>query len=811
MALYAKIIISISHKDVDREFDYIIPNDLRDNIEVGSRVLVPFGKNNKSYEGYVVRLCDTIDFPQHKAKHIVKLLDNKPIISQELINLAFYMKEKYYTTFSTCIKCIVPTGISIKSDFIIQCNEIKEELKISKAQKKILDYIIENDRKVLLSEIEIDFGKYGLNTINSFEKLNYVSRTPTHETKNLSLKLNYAYLNYNHENIDEILYNVYEENDKQYKVIKFLMENDGSPITDIKIYLNISDSPIKTLVKKNIVYVLKKEVMRNVVYTKDIQKTYAPKLTDDQNNVINFIKNKKDIKPVLLHGVTGSGKTEIYLNLIEDVVAKGECAIVLVPEISLTSQVVDIFLKRFGSKVSVTHSRLSIGERYDQWQKAIRGDIQIMVGPRSALFTPFKKLGIIIIDEEHENTYKSETTPKYSAIEVGIERARLANCNIVLGSATPSIDSYFKVQNKIYDIVTINQRINKTTPKISVVDMRKELENGNKSMFSNILTEEISKNIKKGEQTILFLNRRGHSTFVSCRKCGCVLQCENCNVNYTYHININKLTCHYCGKKEDNPKNCPTCGSNFIKYFGVGTQKIEDEVKRVFPSAKVLRMDMDTTKLKHSHEKIINEFRAGNAQILIGTQMIAKGLDFPNVTLVGVIAADLSLNNGDYRAGEITYQLLTQISGRAGRSKLEGRVYIQTYDPQHYSIVFAKENNYKEFYNHEISLRRQMNYPPFSNVFNILLVSFDEKKVIKSMFTLLDIMNFYNRKGLFEMLGPSPALISKIKNKYRWRLIVKCEDEEKIKLFVIYCLDKLKDKEDLSNININITLNPSML
>ncbi|MCL2593545.1 MAG: primosomal protein N', partial [Defluviitaleaceae bacterium] len=451
---------------------------------------------------------------------------------------------------------------------------------------------------------------------------------------------------------------------------------------------------------------------------------------------------------------------------------------------------------------------LSYAERFDQWKNAKEGKVSVMIGPRSAIFAPFSNLGIIIIDEEHETSYKSDTTPKFDAREIAVKLSELTGATLVMGSATPSMESYFKTQNNEYNLITLEKRVNGSFPDVKIVDMRKELLNGNKSIFSEELFSAIKENIENDKQTILFLNRRGYSTFVSCRKCGCVMECEDCNINYTYHIYNDKLICHYCNKRLKNPENCPQCGSKYIKYFGVGTQKIEDEVRALFPNVEVLRMDMDTTQKKHAHENILEKFRRKEAQILIGTQMIAKGLDFPDVTLVGVVAADISLNSSDYKSGEQTFQLLTQVSGRAGRADYKGKVFIQTYNPEHYAVLYSKDNDYDNFFEHEIALRRQMNYPPYSHIFSVLFTCENEKKTIQSLFRLKEIFDHFNKNNDFEILGPSPAIISKIRRRYRWKIIVKSNDETRLKNYVLYCVEKLKSLDDVSDININLTLNP---
>ncbi len=617
-------------------------------------------------------------------------------------------------------------------------------------------------------------------------------------------------INYDTQDIDKLIADTLKRGSKQSRVLELFCGNGEIeiPQSHIRSILDIDNAPINTLVKKGILKITEQRTYRGG-YSKAAITDKKPNLTDEQQSVINKINDVEHLKPVLLHGVTGSGKTEVYLRLIEQVLSEGKQAIVLVPEISLTPQTVDRFVSRFGERVSLTHSRMSDGERYDQWTRAAKGEIDVMVGPRSAVFTPFEKLGIIIIDEEHEASYKADNSPRYDAREVALKLGELYGAKVVLGSATPSVISYYKTVTGEYTLAEMKHRVNMTMPQINVCDMRKELAEGNYSIFSRALQKAVRENLERGKQTILFLNRRGYSTFVSCRKCGYVMMCDNCNVNYTYHRGSNSLVCHYCGKSISLPEKCPACNSNYIKYFGTGTEKIEQEILKCFPKARVLRMDLDTTRKKNSHADILNTFRNGGADILIGTQMIAKGLDFPNVTVVGVIAADLSLNMNDYRSGEVTYGLLTQVSGRAGRAEEQGQVYIQTYNPQHYSIECTKNNDYLTYFNEEISFRRIMSYPPFSNVFYVLITSDNEDKARQAAETMAAIMSRYNKNNMFERLGPVPAIISKINNKYRYRILIKCTDEEKIKAYVLYCVDVFSKQKGFRGVSISIALNPN--
>ena len=533
-------------------------------------------------------------------------------------------------------------------------------------------------------------------------------------------------------------------------------------------------------------------------------------LTEEQINAINIIQDSMK-HVVLLKGVTGSGKTEIYMNLVKDVIKNEKSAIILVPEISLTPQMIERFKGRFGREVAVFHSKLSDGERYDEWHRVKEGKAKVVIGARSALFLPLKNLGIIIIDEEHENTYKSEQNPKYVTREVAEFISKLKGCKVILGSATPSIETYYRAISGDIELVELNKRVdNKPMPKIDIIDMREELKNGNVSMFSNKLFLEIKEALSRKEQIILFLNRRGFSTFVSCRSCGYVFKCPKCDISMTFHKN-GYLVCHYCGCGEKQPKICPKCKSKYVKHFGAGTERVEEEVRKYFRDAKILRMDMDTTRNKNSHEAIYNSFKNGEADILIGTQMISKGLDFENVTLVGILAADMSLNIPDYRAAEKTFQIITQVSGRAGRGKKEGKVILQTYNPSHYSLNYAKNYDYEGFYNEEFTTRGLMYYPPFGRIL-LVNVSSKNEKALKSFMNLLknELSKIYENEINIEMLGPVPCIISKIKDNFRWQIIFKGDLSQE------FC-KKIKDnlyqlnKNVYNEIKVNIDINPNNL
>ena len=593
------------------------------------------------------------------------------------------------------------------------------------------------------------------------------------------------------------------KSDKQRKVIDFLKDNVSAPKAVLKEMLDVSDAILKTLEKNEVIEIRDIEVGRDPFWNKKVDSDVAPTLTEEQRQVVESIDINGYSKN-LIYGVTGSGKTEVYLRLIKKVLDSGKNAIVLVPEISLTPQITNRFLARFGDVVAILHSGLSLGERYDEWKKIKSNKCRIVIGARSAIFAPLSNIGIIIIDEEHDTSYKSETSPKYDAKEVADYVAVTEEIPLVMGSATPDIVTYYKALNGEINLFELKNRVSKFgLPEVEIVDMREELATGNKTVFSRKLYYAMKEAIKNKEQIMLFLNRRGYSTFIMCRDCGYVVKCEDCDVSMTYHLDSNKLVCHYCGKTKDVMSTCPSCGSKNIRYFGSGTQKIEVEIKKYFPEARVIRMDVDTTRVKGGHEKILAKFKDEKIDILLGTQMIAKGHDFSNVTLVGILAADSSLNIGDYRANERTFQLLTQMAGRAGRGAKKGTAIIQTYMPDEFSINAAKEQDYERFYATEINMREKLNYPPFCDIIVSIISGTDEEKVRCEANKLYEVLH-----KQFNVYTPVPAPISKINNEYRWRVLLKEEiDYDKLKVFheLISVFYNQKDNE----VKVSIDVNPN--
>ena len=744
--MIAQVIINSNVKNLNKVFDYNVPTEMEGTICVGDRVLIPFGNKKNLEEGFVIGFKEKSDY---KVKDIAKIQEGIKL-TKENIDLAKLMARRYFCNISDCIKLMLPPGTASKN---IE-NRVKDKT------------------------------------------------------------LNFVYLKKEIEEIEDDIENKIIKSEKQKRVLNFLIQNERIQTTELEIITDTTNAVLKALEKKEYIEIIEEKVERNPFINKQIKPTKNLNLTNEQKEAFDKVNKaiiENEYKEFLLYGVTGSGKTEIYLQLIGEVLKNAKTAIVLVPEISLTPQMVDRFIARFGEeKIAVLHSKLSIGERYDQWNKIKNGECKIVIGARSAIFAPVSNLGLIIIDEEHDSSYKSETNPRYNAKELAGYMAKQNNVPLVLGSATPDIGTYYRAENGQTEMLKLTKRANNSNlPSVEVIDLRKELANGNRSILSTKLYSEIEENLKNKKQTILFLNRRGYSTFVMCRDCGYTVKCKNCNITMTYHLKNNKLKCHYCGHEEKNLTECPECKSKNIKYFGTGTQKLEEEIKKIFSTASTIRMDVDTVTKKNSHEEILNKFKNENIDILIGTQMVVKGHHFPNVTLVGVIAADSSLYIEDYRANERTFQILTQVAGRAGRDKLPGKVIIQTYNPESFAIECSKEQNYEKFYETEIELRKQLKYPPFCDIISIGVTDTDEMKVRNVSESLYKNINSIIKKENIQMLiyKPLPCPIDKIKNKYRWRIILKGKLNNKIIDVINMAIGKISSK----TIRIVVDTNPTNL
>jgi primosomal protein N' (replication factor Y) len=766
MIQVAKVVVDVPSKGTDRPFDYLVPENLIGEVKLGSRVEVPFGP--RKILGYVVGL--TLSAPTQKLKNILDVKDILPPLTQELLQLGQAMAEEYFCHTITAFQSMIPAVLKGKYQKKIYLGTVDALVDLD---IEPLVQLLEKKRSCTFEEAEETVGRPTLRKAIQSKIVLVEEHVGDRVTKE-----RIAWVRLKHTNMEDIP----KRAKKQLEVMQYLMEHPKDiPLATLLSETGANRQTVKALEERGMIQLEDREQYRDPYRNATFVPTVPLELTDEQQQAFDTITKPIEeghYQTVLLHGVTGSGKTEIYLQSIEKVLQQNKEAIVLVPEISLTPQMVDRFKGRFGDKVAVLHSRLSAGERYDEWRKIRRGEVQVAIGARSAIFAPFMKLGLIIIDEEHESSYKQEESPRYHAREIARWRAQFHQATLILGSATPSLESYFHARTNAYAWVTLNERVKgRPFPKVETVDMREELKQGNRTMFSKALTTSIQETIARGEQVVLFLNRRGYATFVLCRSCGEVANCDHCDIALTYHHTNRTVRCHYCGYTEQVPTTCPKCQSEHIRHFGTGTQKVEEELSKHFPGIRVIRMDMDTTSKKGSHERLLRSFGEGEADVLLGTQMIAKGLDFPKVTLVGVIAADTMLNLPDFRSVERTYQLLTQVSGRAGRHEQPGKVIIQTYQEDHYSIQMVANHESESFYRKELLLRKQHHYPPFCGLFTITVSHVDR---VLAMKYAVDITNVLKENAVYEVLGPVAPTVSKIKDRHRIQVMVKYPQDPEI-------------------------------
>ena len=720
------------------------------------RVLVPFGKGNKTSVAFVYEIIDKLD-EDFKTKDIISIIDENKLIEDELIDLAFYMSNTYLSPIQLSFKQVLPPTRIDKINTYFQTKKSSDDeiLKFLTRKRSKEEFVKKFPDKLdlLHSYIEKDMVK-----------LVYDAKDKHKVSYDTFIKLinNKASLPKNAK--------------KQIEIVSYLKENGTSEQKILLQATSASNSSIKSLEDKNIIEKFEKESEKSLIVDHKDYKSHV--LNEEQAKAFNKIESK-DSGKYLLFGVTGSGKTEIFLQVVEETIKEGKEAIILVPEISLTPQTIERFVGRFKQKIAIMHSRLTPKERFNQWRMIKNGEVKIAIGARSAIFAPFKNLGAIIIDEEHDKSYISAQDPKYHTSDIANFRANYQKAKLILASATPSINTMKDAMDGKYEILTLKQRVNKVMPDLSIIDMREELKNSNYSMLSLRLQEEIRKNLENHEQTILFLNKIGHDSFTFCRSCGYVVKCEACDVAMTYHKNVNKLVCHYCGRTKKQVTICPNCHSKKIKEFGAGTEKLEEEVRSLFKGANILRMDSMVATNRSKYDQMYKNMKNGNIDILLGTQMIAKGLDFENVTLVGIIAADLSLNVGDFSAQETAFQLLTQVSGRAGRSSKLGRAIIQTYKPDNFVIQAVKNNDYSSFLKSELNIRNAFAYPPYKNLISIRVVNSDRVRAVEISKQMTDTLRDVNKELLdVEIIGPNPCKISRINNKFRYNILIKASDKD---------------------------------
>lgn len=716
------VLVELSNKNIDRVFDYSVPDCFLDKIKLGIRVKVPFGK--MELEGFVVEVKDSSDI---EVKDILDVIDDEAILNSELLELGKKMQEDTLATLISCYQIMLPKALKAKNGQVIN--------------KKF-------DTYYYLNKDIVCYGKLS-----------------TSQEKIINLCM-----------------------EKEYVLRKELVD--------------ISLSSLNTLIKKNILLEKKLEHYR-LSYNEKIEP--KKELTNDQRSVVDEVLANTGYFPYLLFGVTGSGKTEVYMELIEDALNKGKTSIVLVPEISLTPQMVLRFQKRFGDNIAAIHSALSDGEKYDEWRRIVKGEAKIVIGARSAIFAPLNNIGMIIIDEEHSDSYKQDdSNPRYNAKDIALLRGKYHNCPVIMGSATPSLEVFARAKKGVFKLLELPNRINgKSLPHINIVDMN-EMISKTKGHFSPVLLEAISARLLKNEQIILLLNRRGYSSFVTCKNCGYTFKCPNCDITLTYHKSSRTLRCHYCGYGTKVYDTCPECHEKSINDLGVGTEKVEEELNKLFPESRILRMDFDTTSRKGMHEKMIKAFKNHEYDILLGTQIVSKGLDFDNVTLVGVINADTSLNIPDFRSSETTFSLLAQVAGRAGRSDKEGEVIIQTFNPEHYAIQYTKKHDYLGFYNREMSIRRELKYPPYYYICYVKISGKDNKYIYEESLKITKL--FHNKLINMIILGPSPCTIFKLNNIYRYGIILKYKKDEDLREVLNKVIEHYKDNR---NIKIDVNFNPS--
>ena len=711
--MLADVLVEVITKGNEKTFTYHIPDGM--NANIGMRALVPFGP--RKIEGFIVKIYDEVEL-DYEVKDIIKLVDDKPVLNEEMLELGKYISKKTLSSLTLAYQTMLPRAL-----------KAREKNNINKKMVRFVRVIRDGDFK----------------TVKQQEVFDYVK--------------------------------------KNGEVLKSEANK-------------ISTSACQTLIKNGYLEEFDKEVYRTVDDVEVEKKDYI--LTEEQENVLEKVKFGK-FKPYLLHGVTGSGKTVVYIKLIEKILKEGKEAILLVPEISLTPQVVEIFKKQFGKVVAILHSGLSNGEKYDEWRKIERKEVSIVIGARSAIFAPFTNLGIIIVDEEHSTTYKQENVPRYNAIDIALRRGKRYDIPVILGSATPSIESYTRVKTGVYELLVMKNRVNKSLPKVYLIDMKDEFKKGNR-VFSEIFKEKMKDRLNKGEQVLVLLNRRGFSTVITCKTCGFTHKCPNCDIPLTYHKNHNIMKCHYCDYTAPKLFECPECHSKNINALGMGTEKLENLIKKEFEEARVIRMDQDTTRNKGAHKRIIDDFKNEKYNVLVGTQMIAKGLDFPKVTLVCVINGDASLNIPDFRSSERTYELLSQVAGRAGRDKLLGEVIIQGFNVNHYSILYAKENDYESFYNEEMKIRKVLKYPPY---YNLCLIKVSGKDYDKVFAEATKIVTYLKSNLDNIILGPASSSMPKINNIYYVQIIIKFKSTKDILNSLEFVRSHYKNK-----INVDIDLNP---
>lgn len=779
MVKIAEVIVDVPLMQTDKPFSYKIPEELSSVLVAGSRVHVPFGKGNRLLQGFVVNIAEGED--EH-LKSLAEVLDPEPVLNQEQLLLADQLRRTVFSYKISILKSMIPSLLNSNYDRLLKAQD-----GLSQADKIL---IFGGRKEINFSQLSQEAQLKSLRLIQAGKiAVSYIAK----DKKSIKTQKYYEV------DLEKLAALTVSKRAKKRQELKdYLIKHPQNQALS-ELFSLFSREVVNYFISEDILKVSEVEVNRSAAYFADVPQSDFLDLNEEQQGAVETITAAigLDSKPYLLEGITGSGKTEVYLHVIDRVLKMGKTAIVLVPEISLTPQMTNRFISRFGSLVAIMHSGLSDGEKFDEWRKIKSGQAKVVVGARSAIFAPLENIGAIIIDEEHEASYKQESNPRYHARDVALLRSEYHKAVLVLGSATPSIESRARASRNVYQLLRLSRRANPLAqvPKVEIVDFRDFIGRQEVSNLTPVLIDKIKERLDRQEQVVLMLNRRGYSSFIMCRDCGYVDNCPNCDISLTLHMDTKTMNCHYCGFSKGIPHTCPNCGSKKIRYYGTGTQKAYDELLQVLPKARVLRMDVDTTRKKGAHEKILRAFGKGEADILLGTQMIAKGLDFPNVTLVGVLNADTSLNLPDFRSSERTFQLLTQVAGRAGRADKPGDVLIQTYNPNHYAIQMAKDQDYEAFYHYEMAIRRSLAYPPYYFTVGLTLSHKDEQEVIKKSYEVVGLLRT-ELTDKIKILGPTPKPIARTHNLYHYQIIIKYRFEEHLESVLNQILDLTQKKEN---------------
>lgn len=772
----AHVIVDVPTRQTDQPFSYEIPEELLTLVETGMRVEVPFGNGNRHIQGFVVGVSQTDTPASQPLKKIISVLDLAPVLNDELLLLADDMKETTFSFKITCLQTMLPSVMrsTYQKKLCLLDEEVPEHIKEDVFQG--------------LSEVpweDVVSSPY-LREVIALRQAGKVDIQYEVKTKNKVKKITVMQPAMSAEDLQAEAQKLRKNAVQKKKLLSLLLslKTGSMTVNEAVKEHDISRPAIRDAESAGWLTLTEKEVYRDPYGFQTFKKSLPLPLNAEQQSALDAIKEKmaaNQHRVFLLQGITGSGKTEVYLQGIAEALARGKTAVMLVPEISLTPQTVTRFKERFGQDVAVLHSGLSQGEKYDEWRKIERNEARVVVGARSAIFAPLTNIGLIVIDEEHETSYKQDESPRYHARDLAIWRGKYHQCPVVLGSATPSLESRARAQKNVYQLLQLQERANPeaSLPSITIIDMKQEYQQRRTGNFSQMLLDKLSQRLERGEQSVLMLNRRGYSSFVMCRDCGYVLPCPNCDISLTLHMDTKKMKCHYCGHEEPIPRECPICGSDKIRYYGTGTQKVQEELAQLLPDSRIIRMDVDTTRRKGAHERLLAQFGNGDADILLGTQMIAKGLDFPNVTLVGVLNADTALNLPDFRASERTFQLLTQVSGRAGRAEKPGEVLIQTFNPNHYAVQLAGTQDYEAFYQKEMFIRHRGNYPPYYFTVQLVVSHEEEAAAAKKMYEIVVLLRqFLSPQAI--LLGPTPKAVARVNKRYMYQTVVKYKQEPRL-------------------------------